>query len=33
MKQLKILKLINMEWGLEEDLTSKYEKNAYQEVW
>lgn len=33
MKQLKILKLINMEWGLEEDLISKYEKNAYQEVW
>lgn len=32
MKQLKILKLINMEWGLEEDLTSEYEKNAYQEV-
>ena len=32
MKQLKILKLINMEWGLEEDLTSKNEKNAYQEV-
>ena len=32
MKQLKILKLINMEWGLEEDLNSEYEKNAYQEV-